>query len=186
MTDHSHVRSYHEALRRLGIQNPGDVPFRTPVQAVALVDDLRQLARPLELPSFGGGAIIAAGVGLNGSLRLTAGINGARVLFFGEGTNAQIFITSGTVAGFTSVAVIVPALRFGDIVSDQTAVLDEGTRVAGVGEFTPISQFQQFPWRMWLPAGHVFEFMNDTQNDTFEPWMVWEEVPARSALNPPE
>ena len=43
------ARAYHEALRRIGIQNPGEVGIQTPVQLVAQVDDFSHLAFPLSV-----------------------------------------------------------------------------------------------------------------------------------------
>ncbi len=43
-------RAYHEALRRLGIQNPGEVGIATPVQLEAAVDDFTHLVPPISVP----------------------------------------------------------------------------------------------------------------------------------------
>lgn len=62
MADHSHDRDYGEALRRLGIKNPGDVRVRDPIQLVAVLDDLREVTEKLLTPRVGvrwadGGAV---------------------------------------------------------------------------------------------------------------------------------
>ena len=42
-------RAYHEALRRIGIQTPGELGIQTPVQLTVAVDDFSHLAFPLSV-----------------------------------------------------------------------------------------------------------------------------------------
>jgi len=61
MTDYKHTRPYFESLRRIGAQNPGDLDLRTPIQAVAILDDLTHLVPPEPVPVIACHAEIAAG-----------------------------------------------------------------------------------------------------------------------------
>jgi hypothetical protein len=55
------IRAYHEALRRLGIQNPGEVGFQTPIEFVAQVDNLEHLQPPIPVPVVYFNGLVAAG-----------------------------------------------------------------------------------------------------------------------------
>lgn len=183
MTDQNHSRSFHEALRRLGIQNPNELGIRTPIQAVILVDDVRHLMRPMQNPVRWGGVDVTPGVALFGALRLSAGAAGARVLAFGDANNSDIHAVAPSPAGFTSVAVLTPDISAGDITTATTAVLDHGTRVALVGTMLLQSQFVHYPLPFYLEPGHSFEIMNDTTNDIWQPWILWEEFPERASID---
>jgi len=56
-------RNYHEALRRIGIKNPGEVNVGVPVQLTAQVDSLAHLVPPVVVPVAGFGDPIGATVG---------------------------------------------------------------------------------------------------------------------------
>ncbi len=58
--EHKHVRPYHEILRRVGAQNPGDLPLDTPVRLQAPADDFRHLVPPIIVPAYAALARIAA------------------------------------------------------------------------------------------------------------------------------
>lgn len=53
-------RSYHEALRRIGVKNPGEVGIGVPVQLTAEVDSLAHLKPPIGVVVAGGGSFWAA------------------------------------------------------------------------------------------------------------------------------
>ena len=188
MTDHIHNRNYHESLRRLGVQNPQDVPVRTPVQTVAVVDNLVHLNRQLQVPRYWGGYDWNPGLANYATLRLTAGRFGAKILGLGEGKYANNINTlNQTAAGYINTG-NAGVLRFGDTTTPQESVLQYGHRVAVAGDF---GIQVQFIWvgiegGLYLNPGEILEMVNNTANDWTNFWMVWEETPDRSQLNPPE
>lgn len=59
-------RTYHEALRRIGVQNPGEVQIGVPVQLVAEVDSLGHLQPPVPVAIASGGHYCPAVAGERG------------------------------------------------------------------------------------------------------------------------
>jgi hypothetical protein len=72
-------RAYHEALRRLGVQNPGEIPIGVPIDMVAKVDDLSHLAPPLGLHFYAARATEGMTVGEFSGLILQPGGGGCYV-----------------------------------------------------------------------------------------------------------
>lgn len=177
-------RSYHEALRRIGVKNPGEVRVGVPVQLTAPVDDLSHLTPPVPVAIASTGVtFIAAAVGvrnipvewqirsLGGAWLLAAGsVTGDHRICVG----ATSFITAGAAA-------LVAGLNTGGL-GDTPALLStaqQGTtniaqaslRGAGVGSDGTVFL------GVYLPLGSFAALIGKDSNASAGGWMMIQEVP---------
>ena len=175
-------RSYHEALRRLGIQNPGEVRVGVPVQLQASVDDLSHLVAPVEVPvALVGRTAAAAGVGQFSGCEIEAVGNGVIIETIGlyAGVDVRIDIVPATLLT-AAVAVIAPPAVFGPPV---TAIFRSGNgpvnadinsyRLANIGQTEPLG--------VYLEPGAILAMMADGANLAVSINLHWREIPRPQA-----
>lgn len=113
--EHKVDRSYHEALRRIGVKNPGEVRVGVPVELQAQVDDFSHLQPPVAVPVAATG-IFVAGVAVNRSVFCEWEIRspGGAWLIWAHSSNTQdaIIYTSAATLITGGLVVITPRFVF--------------------------------------------------------------------------
>jgi hypothetical protein len=181
-------RDYHEALRRAGIQNPGDVDVGQPVFTIPLDESLRETIAPVTVPVVGGFAVEAAVAGRHSGLRVQAGGRGIWLLEVAEvgGAVGHSLIVAATLPFDTTTAAIVPGfLPSGamDSVLTQGNILTANLPPGSY--FLRASSVFRPSHPIWIPRGVSVLAVNFTANTVGQYSILFREVPTRGA-NPDE
>lgn len=188
-------RAYHEALRRIGIQNPGEVGFQTPVQFTALVDDFTPLIPPVTIPRVAATATVAAAAATFSGIDLfcrppsrgvyvTAAVNltlGSLVASVTRNVPDSV-ISENFLTCFTGPEQRIllnaphPAAQLLNILDVNLPALNGSLRLLGNGIITPLDFF--------LEPGQRFRIMRDTVNLGITASVFWREVPTGAPVEP--
>lgn len=179
-------RSYHEALRRLGVQNPGEVSVGVPLQLVAIAEQLAHLQPPIPVNVAGAGASQAAGgagvysiapawhiLSPGGAWVVQAGVAGSTDGILGTSITDPILagaaaITPGLLAPRNAAAVgVVPLL--------STAA--QGTTNVPVGGGYWLSAGANFGVPFWVESGIWVYLLGSTANAAIQGSIAIQEVP---------
>lgn len=176
-------RAYHEALRRIGVQNPGEVGVQVPVQLVAAVDDFTHLAPPISVSvcSFSG-----RGVGVlaeHAGIEVIAGARTRGIWIDGveENSNggAVCFINA---AILTIDAVIVPVCFSGP--APVSILRSITTGVPPGNGALEISANDRVPLRFFLAPGDSFQIVRAIANTNGDYTIHFREVPVVGDVEP--
>lgn len=176
-------RSYHEALRRIGIQNPGEVGVGLPIQLTAAVDDFTHLAPPVQVPVVAVGTFTAAAAATHAGLEIVAGpTRGVWIDAVEERNNstAQCFIT--TVAPATIVAAVAPLCFSGPVPTSVINTIRIATALPAGGYV--IEGSDQIPLRFFLAPGQRFQVVHNTVNTAASYSVHFREVPLTGPVEP--
>lgn len=174
-------RSYHEALRRLGIQNPGEVRIGTPVQLTASIDELSHLVPPILVTVAGSARNVGAVAGSVSGVQLESrGPGGCWVeaVASQDGTQKR-YLTFGANQGDTFYAAVAPQflLPLGAVPTAVFAGI-QGTGLAAVVNDCPIGiQNTVFQMPFYLPPGTFFVCCATGVNIAATISIMWREVP---------
>lgn len=183
MPDHKASRSWHEALRRVGVVNPEEVRIASPVQMQAVVDELSHLVPPVVVPvvSFGGfGHAAAAGNHSAVHLAVRSG-GGAWVEDVGDYSGTwQLKTTRTALAVINSTTVDVSQLTWPAAEPVASVLTLEEILAATIFAGTnrrgdTASRLQMFPFYL-RPGDHLYIWDN-TIATTFDGAITWREVP---------
>ncbi len=185
--DHKHIRPWFEVLRRIGSrETSGDVELRTPVQAVAALDDLRHLVPPLVVPEYWWRHQQAAG-GAGQFARAELVVGGQGIWLYG----VRLTITTGyrlwTEAARTGLAATVlptaaNSTAFGDG-RPSLCQVDHGTDAAAapltamVIDSTLVDMYHFGP--VFVAPGRVVSLRANNNNVIRELGFFWREIPLR-------
>lgn len=186
-------KAYHQALVRLGIQNPGEIPLGVPVQATAQFDDQTHLAEPIENIFWTGGDNVTGAAGTRAGFEIIAGpsatVAGAPLGASGGIRIHWVNVWSAGSMGFTveSGQTLSAGLgnttpvRSGNMTASPTSQMINGRRVAALpaGSFKTRTSnaWIYFPPRgLYIPPGYTFTWLEDTQNADCHAFIHWEEI----------
>ena len=179
--------SYHAALRRLGIKNPGEVPVGIPVRLTAKVDDLSHLSIPLGLDFWGVGVQVAAVIGNRSGFVIKAGNGGLWwqchcsefVDIFVDNTSAlpgELFAIARPLGGDAAVGTALPLARTSTINGAAGTLPTAGNAFKFTGNGGIDSWC--FPQEIYLGPGQRLIFKQAILNDVFDFSIRWREVPS--------
>ena len=178
-------RAYHEALRRLGIQNPGEVGFQTPVQLTAHVDDFTHLAPPISVPvvliSVKGNAIVGEHSGLE--LRAGAKTRGVHLTLVVETNNVAGLAIITQTAADTEGALVTPLCFTGPTPESTIRSIGLVTPLPGDGAFELTSN-GIFPTEFFLAPGQRFQVVRQAVNSSATYLVGFREVPTTGPVEP--
>ncbi len=181
--EHDQTRSYHEALRRLGVQNPERVRIGTPVQFGATVDELSHLVPPVVVPVVSwGGFGQGAGVGEHSGIHLSArSAGGVWVEQVGDYSGTwQLKLIRAVLATVASTTVDLgqltwpaeePVASVLTLESWLAATIFAGTNRRG----DTGSRLELLPFYM-RPGDNLYVFDNSA-NVTWDGLITWREIP---------
>lgn len=178
-------RDYHEALRRMGIQNPGDIEVSQPVFTIPLDESVSALATPLQVPVSGGFIAEGAVVGRHSGVRIDARGRGIWLEWLGEiGGTVGIHVYTDVAFDTVTVAVVGDLAPSGAVES----IVTQGNQLAA--NVPPISfralqtvVIPRFP--LWIPAGVSVTAVLQVANLAANISWLFREIPRRGA-NPDE
>jgi len=179
-------RAYHEALRRIGVQNPGEVGVQTPIFLTAAVDDFSHLVAPISVTVVSFGTNTSAFVGENSGIELVAGARtkGVFVTLIQERNSATAQYYVGVPAGVTLSRKVLarPILCFTgpppqSVVNEVT--FDSVPEGSGV-----ISGSDIVPSELLLEPGQSFFILRNTQNVNANFSIDWREIPTTGPVEP--
>lgn len=177
-------RSYHEALRRVGVQNPGEVGFQVPIFLTAAVDDFTHLAPPISVAvcAFSGRGIAA--VATNAGIEVLAGARTRGIWIDSveenSGAGAACFITQ---VAPTIVAGITPVCFSGPVPVSVLSSIRRAGAIPGDGALE-ISANDRIPLRFFVPPGFRFMMVRATQNTNGDYTIHFREVPVVGPVEP--
>ena len=178
-------RAYHEALRRIGIQNPGEVGIQTPVQLVAHVDDFTHLAPPVSVPvviiSVKGNAIVGEHSGLE--LRAGAATKGVHITLVVETNNAAALAIITDTPADTESAIITPLCFSGPTPRSTVRPIGIATPLPGDGAFE-VTSSDIFPTEFFLAPGQRFQIVRQSVNTSATYLIGFREVPTSGPVEP--
>ena len=171
------ARSYHELLRRIGIQNPGEVGVATPVQLTIPVDVGDHLVAPIQVAVAGGLSFTSAAVGDRGGIEIEARAGGIWVEYIDNqnGDVASILVSDASVATvIETVAAVVT--NFGP--PAQSILREVRTSAFPAGSHFQMGTndiIQGMPF--FVARGQFFSVYRATTNNTALFNVFWREVP---------
>lgn len=107
------ARSYHEFLRRIGVQNPGEVGVATPVQLTIPIDAGDQLITPVQVPVVGFLAVSSAAVGDSAGFEIEARAGGFWLEFLNNDNADQCIISVDDASISTTIEGVITGTTFG-------------------------------------------------------------------------
>lgn len=174
------VRAYHEALRRIGVQNPGEVGVQVPVVLTAPVDDFSHLVPPVQVPVVAVAGFTPAAVGVfSGMEILAAGCRGVWIDLIQNRQNATVFCNVATAVPGTIVSTSVPTCRTGPTPASVVNLI-ELAAVPASGLW--ISGNDIVPLRFFLEPGQRFQAAHVTANTNASFVIHFREVPLGGAV----
>lgn len=172
-------RNYHEALRRLGVKNPGEVAVQAPIQLEATLDDLSHLTPPLQVPVVAIYNFQAAVIGDWSGFELEARSGGCWIEYLAQWDRTGVLATYDATRGDVARAVIAPLCTFGPPMQSVFASVVSNTNpIAAVGVFQLRANWQMGA-SFFLPPGRILGMFDDAANTVSEVAMVVREVPLR-------
>lgn len=174
-------RAWHEALRRIGVTNPGEVGVQVPVLLTAAVDDFTHLAPPVSVPvcSFSGRGI--AVVAEHAGIEVIAGARTRGIWIDSveenSGAGAVCFINA---AILTVDSVIVPVCTSGPAV--QSVLRSITTGVPPGNGALEIAANDRIPLRFFLAPGDSFQMVRATANQNGDYTIHFREVPVTGPI----
>lgn len=189
--DHTHDQLWGEALRRLGVKNPGALELRDPAQLVVLLADTSHLAVPAATPIYGGRVAVAAGgAGTFGTIELCCRAAGTYVLaILMDPANDFRLYTLGAptgLGGFPATAARYTA--FGDGRDGQNwihrgtpAAIGAGVdmlylNVTGSGALGGPGEQYNFPEPMFMAQNRVLGVQITVANTLASMGIIWREI----------
>ncbi len=183
--EHKASRSYHEALRRIGVVNPEEVRVGTPIQFVALVDDMTNLVPKVVVPvvAFSGGSI-APGVGNHAGFHLSVrSAGGAYILGVGGTATWHMGVTDTVIATVATAARVLDRLTwpFGEptssiLTSESWGIGDIFTGTNRRSQPLGSERLESDNLFYLRPGQHVYIWA-DISNTVFNGFITWREVP---------
>lgn len=174
-------KAYHQALVRLGIQNPGEVPLGVPVQATAQLDDLAHIAEPVENIWFIGGDNITGAAGHRAGFEILFAGGGGRIHWVNHwsATLVGYEINQGLTLNVATGTLVFP--RAGNMTATAHSTVNNGRRVAAVHaqsfKTRTSNGLYQFPPRgLYIPPGYSFAVIEETQNADMHAFVCYEEI----------
>ncbi len=185
------ARSYHEALRRLGVQNPERVRLGSPVQFTAAVDDLSHLVAPVSVP------VVSAGVNTSASALEFSGMEvvaGARTkgIFLELVENRQNAtavsyigpLTGGTPPGIVRTVLVAARPLLCQSGPPAQSIVNEITLDAIPEAGSPILANQVIAYSFFLGPGQSFFIVRTAININANFSVHWREVPLTGPVEP--
>jgi len=179
-------RSYHEALRRIGVQNPGEVGVQVPIFLTAAVDDFTHLVPPVGVTSVSFGTNTSAFVGEFSGLELVAGprTRGVFLTLIQErsGSTSQYYVGVPAGAVLSRKVLARPILCFTgptpqSVVNEVT--LDAVPEGGGV-----VSSSDIVPSELFLAPGQSFIITRNGSNVNANFSIDWREIPSFGPVEP--
>lgn len=178
------VRAYHEALRRIGIQNPGELEIQTPVQLTAPVDDFTHLVAPIQVPVVVIGLFIAGFAGQHSGMEIVAGARTKGVWIDAvdnrENGQARAFIS--TDVPIFEGAVVPPACFSGPTPESTFRTIRIVTPLTNGGLFMAAND--EIPLRFLLAPGQRFQVVRDTVASNANFTIHVREIPTTGDVEP--
>ncbi len=177
-------RSYHEALRRIGVQNPGEVGIQVPVLLTAAVDDFTHLVAPVSVTvAFGSSATTGTILEHSGGeLQAGPGTRGVFFTFLEDSANFNQRLNIHA-ADDPPTFDVSPA----DVLFTGPAPLSRWRNIRQAA--TPTSGAfllanRQYPMTIFLAPGQRLRATHILVNTTSGMQIQWREVPATGAVEP--
>jgi hypothetical protein len=183
-----HDRQIGEALRRLGVKNPGDVNYSPEIQLVSQLEDLRHLLPPLAVPMYGCHYVSGPQVGEHSGASIQAGGGGIWILQIKAISSCKlvdIFVNNFTSLNLNQATIIDSSIfHWGSFGTPTRAFLRTGTRIAAPPLNAPffdntfanqMNTWPQFP--VYVPPGAGIDFINTGANSSFQATVFWLEPP---------
>lgn len=130
MPEQKIARSYHEFLRRMGVQNPGEVGLATPVHLTIPVDAADHLVTPIQVPVVGFLSFSSAAVGDQSGFEIEARAGGFWFEYLDNDNADQAFILVTAASVATTVEGDIAGTNFGP---PMQSIAREVRTTAGVG-----------------------------------------------------
>ena len=175
-------RSYHEALRRIGVKNPGEVRVGVPLQLQAISDDFRHLVAPVQVPVVSIFVTVAALPGSHSGFAFQAGSGGCWVerVTNWDAAAAAFWVAPAEVpwALIAVGAPVAPVTVFGPA---PLSALWQATTVAipgGASQFPGAHAQDLIGLPFFLSGGDWLYLMHTVANTQANIEITWREVPA--------
>lgn len=176
-------RSYHEIVRRLGVQNPGEIRVQNPVVMTAAVDNLSDIHAPLANNQYHAYPAIGANAGQRSGFYLVSA--GCWVDMLNQRFDTRYWTADGTPPALLNLGEAIPRVLGGEasLANQRTRVFVARDVVGNwpVPTWVPdqwVNQNYTFYWkRLYLPPGRVLYTIRDQDNATISGWLWWTEVP---------
>jgi hypothetical protein len=177
-------RTYHEALRRLGIKNPGEVNVGVPVQLVAAVDSLAHLSPPVVVPVAGYGDPSGPHVGeMEIPVEYEARAGGLWCLYAETSSSSDVvlYCTAVTLITVGAAVVAVPGLQSpADGSNPLLSIIRHGRTAVGAPLGITLDVGQSFGTPFYVPPAHFVGLQCLTANQFVRASMMVQEVPLRA------
>ncbi len=183
-------RSYHDALRRIGVQNPGEVGVQVPVMLTAQVDDFSALVPPVTSTIAAGRMTSAAQAATFSIIELIVQppCRGAFVTGVVNNTGGNLLmniVDSAPTGAITASAFLTFFTGPGPQRSNATQPACElvaahnTTLPAANGSLEALASGIFLPLDVFLEPGQRFRIARSTQNTVVTATIFWREVPGR-------
>lgn len=181
------ARTYHEILRRIGVQGPGEANVQTPVQLVAKVDDLSHLVAPIEVPRIIFGVQLAApGAGIYNGITINAVTRGYVLewILANGNTSLRIQYTRGAVDTDYLNLGLNPFVPLGEFGPYTTEFYEGTSNIApvAIGTFRTLNIDQWIEPKLYVPPGEVVAIMNYNANNIFYGDFMIQEIPVPQVM----
>ncbi len=148
------ARSYHEFLRRIGVQNPGEVGVATPVQLTIPLDAADHLISPIQVPVVGFLTFTNASAAESSGFEIEARAGGFWLEYLNNDNSDQavVLVTDESIADFVDDTIvgtnfgppaqsIIREVRVTALVPGNNFHLNQADVLQGLPFFVPRGQF---------------------------------------------